>query len=441
MRQPFCVVLVNGMNLCYTLDRMPRGAKGKEENRMKAYERLLKYVVVHTASDDASETVPSSMRQFDLAHQLVEEMTEMGIQGAHVDEKCYVYGYVPATEGYEKAPAIGLIAHMDTVPDFSGLNVKPRLIENYDGNPIVLGESGRILEAGQFPHLPELKGRTLIVTDGTTVLGADDKAGIANIMTAVERIITENIPHGKICVSFTPDEEIGRGADHFDLEAFGADFAYTVDGGKEGEIEYENFNACGVKWTFNGFNVHPGSAKDTMINANLVAIEANSMLPAADIPARTEEYEGFFHLTEMEGNVEKTVLKYIVRDHDMQKFNFRKYTLEHITKVLNEKYGEGTVELEIKDQYMNMSELIKPHFHLIDNAVAVVKSLGIEPVVVPIRGGTDGVQLTFKGLPCPNLGTGGFAFHGPYEHATVEGMDQAVEIILGLLACYAKMEK
>ena len=407
---------------------------------MRAYERLLKYVVVHTASDDTSETVPSTARQFDLAHILVEEMKGLGITDARVDDKCYVYGSLPATEGLEKAPAIGLIAHMDTVPDFCGENVKPRVIENYDGKDVVLGSSGRVLSVRSFPHLPSLAGRTLIVTDGTTVLGSDDKSGVAEILTAVERLITDHIPHGKICIGFTPDEEIGRGADVFDVEGFGADYAYTVDGGIEGEIVYENFNACGASWVVNGFNVHPGSAKDTMINALTVAMEINGMLPAADVPEHTEDYEGFYHLTDMKGNVEKAEMYYIIRDHDMHTFKARKALMRHIEKTINEKYGEGTAVLTLTDQYYNMAEKITPHFHLIENAKAAAEEIGVTPVIMPERGGTDGARLSYMGLPCPNLGTGGFAFHGPYEHVTAEGMDLSVDLILGILKRYAKAE-
>ena len=407
---------------------------------MRAYERLLNYVVVHTASDEFSETTPTTQRQFDLANMLVPEMKALGIEDASVSDLCCVYGTLPATPGYEDAPAIGLIAHLDTVPDFCGENVKPRMIENYDGGDIVLGESGRTLSPAQFPHLPSLKGRTLIVTDGTTVLGADDKAGIAEIMTAAEHLIKENIPHGKICIAFTPDEEVGSGASALDLETFGADYAYTIDGGEEGEITYENFNACAAKFVINGFNVHPGSAKDTMINALNVAWELHQMLPAADRPEHTEGYEGFYHLTDMSGNVERAEMQYIVRDHDMAAFELRKKELQHIQDVLNGRYGEGTVELTITEQYRNMSEKILPHFHLIENAKAAAEEIGLKPLIVPVRGGTDGAQLSFRGLPCPDIGTGGYAYHGPYEHITAEGMDLSVDLILGVLKRYASFK-
>ncbi|MCR5808065.1 MAG: peptidase T [Clostridiales bacterium] len=405
---------------------------------MKAYERLLKYVAIHTKSDDESESVPSTARQFDLAKLLVEEMKSIGVADAHVDDMCYVYGSIPASKGYEDKPAIGFIAHMDTAPDFNGENVRPRLIENYDGGEVVLGDSGRSLRPAEFPHLTNLKGRTLIVTDGTSLLGADDKAGVAEIMTAAERIIKGGMPHGKLLLAFTPDEEVGRGADHFDVEHFGADFAYTVDGGQENVIEYENFNAAACRVEINGFNVHPGSAKNTMINALLVGCEFNSMLPSGETPRDTMGYEGFFHLCDMKGTVEHAVMDYIIRDHSSEIMTARKATIRHIEALLNEKYGEGTVKVTLKDQYLNMVEKIKPCFHLIENACEAVRELGMESVTEPIRGGTDGARLSFMGLPCPNLGTGGYAYHGPYEHITVEGMELATEVILGIVKRYAK---
>ena len=329
---------------------------------------------------------------------------------------------------------------MDTVPDFSGENVQPRIIETYDGGDVVLGTSGRVLSSKKLPHLPSLKGKTLIVTDGTTVLGGDDKAGIAEIMTAIERVISENRPHGKLCIGFTPDEEVGSGADNFNVAEFGADFAYTVDGGAEGEIEYENFNAAAAKIVVNGFNIHPGDSKNKMINALLVAMELNSMLPD-ETPANTEGYEGFFHLTDMSGNVERAEMDYIIRDHSEAIMTARKATLAHAVKILNEKYGSGTVECTVRDQYLNMVEKIRPCMHLIDNAVEAAKSIGLVPKVAPIRGGTDGARLSFMGLPCPNLGTGDFACHGPYEHVTVEGMEKCTELVLLLIDKYSKAAK
>ncbi|MBQ3937886.1 MAG: peptidase T [Clostridia bacterium] len=407
---------------------------------MKTYERFLNYVKVHTASSDVSETVPTTARQFDLARMLVDELHAIGAENARVDDMCYVYASLPATPGCENAPALGFIAHMDTVPDFSGENVQPRIIENYDGGEVILGTSGRTLSPEKLPHLPLLKGRTLIVTDGTTVLGGDDKAGVAEIVTAVETIIKEGLPHGKLCIGFTPDEEVGSGADHFDVKAFGADYAYTVDGGAEGEIEYENFNAAAAKIKINGFNIHPGDSKNKMINALLVAMELNGMLPD-ETPRNTEGYEGFFHLTDFGGTVEAAEMSYILRDHSSEIMTARKATLTHAVKLINEKYGEGTAELSIRDQYQNMVEKIRPCMHLIDNAVEAAKELGLTPRVQPIRGGTDGARLSFMGLPCPNLGTGDFACHGPYEHVTVEGMEKCTELVLKLIEKYSQMRK
>lgn len=409
----------------------------KENEIMRAYERLLDYAKVYTTSEDTSEAVPSTERQFVLGRKLAEELKSLGVSNVRIDDKCYLYGVIPATPGMEQAPKIGFIAHMDTAPDFSGENVNPQIIENYDGNDVVLGVSGRILSVKDFPHLPSLKGRTLITTDGTTLLGADDKAGVAEIMTLAEEIIKEEIPHGTICIGFTPDEEIGRGADYFDVAGFGADYAYTVDGGVENEIEYENFNAAGAKVEFSGFSVHTGSSKDTMVNAALVAMEFNAMLPAGDTPRNTEGYEGFFHLCEMSGDVSDAKLEYIVRDHDASMFRCRLETLRHAEKLLNEKYGQGTVTLTIKEQYRNMKEKIEPCMHLIENASLAVQETGLQPVTVPIRGGTDGARLSFMGLPCPNIGTGSYACHGPFEHITAEGMDAVVKILKGIVRLYA----
>lgn len=405
---------------------------------MRAYERMLNYVKVWTTSDSSSETVPSTSRQFDLAKLLVEEMKELGIEDAHVDDKCYVYGTLPATKGYEDKSKLGFIAHLDTSEDISGQNVNPQIIENYDGEDVVLGDSGRVIKVSDFPHLKNFKGRTLITTDGTTLLGADDKAGIAEIMTAIEIIQKENIPHGKISIGFNPDEEIGTGAHNFDVEKFGADFAYTLDGWLEGQIEYENFNASTATFEIKGINVHPGSAKDIMVNSQLLAMEINSMLPN-ETPATTEGYEGFYHLMETTGSVEYSKLVYIVRDHDEDKFAARNEFLQNIEKTMNEKYGEGVVTLTIKQQYRNMKEKIEPCMHLIDNAKKAIKAVGLEPMVDAIRGGTDGAQLSFKGLPCPNIGTGGAAYHGACEHISVEGMDKVVDIAIELVKIYAQM--
>lgn len=406
--------------------------------KSKVTERFLKYIKIPTASCEESETVPTTMCQFDLAKILVQDMLEIGISDARVDEKCYVYGSIPASKGYEDAPVIGFIAHMDTVSDFAEHAVNPVLVENYDGEDVVLGGSGRVLKVSDFPNLYELKGRTLITTDGTTILGADDKAGVAEILTMAEEIVNGDFDHGKICIAFTPDEEVGAGADYFDVPGFGADFAYTVDGGAEGEIEYENFNAASAVFEIRGFNVHPGSAKDIMINAALVAMEINGLLPLHETPRDTEGYEGFYHLTEMSGNVEKAKLSYIVRDHDFDRFEERLNTLHVIENKINEKYGSGTVVVKVKEQYRNMAEKIRSCFHLIETAERAVRQADVEPKIVPIRGGTDGARLSYMGLPCPNLGTGGYGYHGPYEHITVEGMEKTVDILLGIVKSYCE---
>lgn len=404
---------------------------------MKAYERLLNYVVVRTPSDENSETVPSSSCQFDLARLLEKEMKEIGLSDVHLDGQCYLYGKLPATPGLEDKDCIGFIAHMDTVSDFCDSDIHPVITENYSGGDLALGDSGRVLSVQNFPHLSELKGRTLITTDGTTVLGADDKAGIAEILTMIERLQEEKIPHGPISVAFTPDEEIGTGASHFNVEEFGAKYAYTLDGDTEGEIQYESFHACKAVFDITGFNVHPGSSKDTMINASLVAMEINQMLPGMETPRGTEDYEGFYHLTNMSGDVASSQISYIVRDHNADFFEARKNTLRLIEKNMNEKWGEGTVKLTITEQYRNMAEIISGCMFLIDYAKKACELSNVTPLVLPIRGGTDGSQLSFKNLPCPNLGTGGHAYHGPYEHITVEGMDKSVDVIVELVKLFA----
>jgi tripeptide aminopeptidase len=369
---------------------------------------------------------------------LCQELNDMGVP-AEIDEYGYVMGSIPANCDKE-VPAIGFIAHADTAPDAPGNDVKPQIIENYDGGEIPLkGVPGLSLKPSEFPELLNYKGQTIITTDGTTLLGADDKAGIAEIMNAVQYIVEHpEFKHGEIKIGFTPDEEIGRGVVKFDVQKFGAKYAYTMDGGQIGEIEYENFNAAGAKVTVHGNNVHPGMAKDIMVNAQLLAMEYAANLPADETPATTEGYEGFFHLTNMEGNVESAKLQYIIRDHSRESFEARKALMEKITNQFNEKYGAGTVELELKDQYFNMKEMVEPHMHLIDYAKEAAKEVGLNPEVVPIRGGTDGARLSFMGLPCPNLGTGGAGFHGPYEHITVEGMELCVEMILKIVEKYAK---
>ena len=407
---------------------------------MRAYERLLKYVKIYTTSEEESGTTPSAQREFDLGNLLAEELKEIGVENVRITEQCYVYGEIPATPGFERVPALGFIAHMDTAPDFTGEGVKPQIIGDYDGNDIQLGQSGRVLSWKAFPDLSALKGRTLITTDGTTLLGADDKAGVAEIMTMAEQIILEKIPHGKICIAFTPDEEIGEGADHFDVEGFGAKYAYTVDGGAENEIEYENFNAAGAEIEITGLSVHPGDSKDTMINAALVAMEFNQMLPSGETPRGTSGYEGFFHMTDMSGDVSEAKLSYIIRDHSAVHFEIRKEQMQHIADLLNEKYGQGTVKLTIKDQYRNMREKIEECMFLIDYAKQAVQEAGLQPKEVAIRGGTDGARLSFMGLPCPNLGTGGYAFHGPFEHITTEGMDYTVNILKCIIKAFGEQK-
>ena len=401
---------------------------------MTALERFLIYVKIHTASSERDDRTPTEEREFDLSRVLEKEMRELGMERVFVDGHAYVYGFLSATPGCEDRPCVGFIAHLDTIPDFSGENVKPQLVENYDGGPVALGTSGRVLTEEVNPHLGELKGHTLVTTDGTTVLGADDKAGIAAIMTACERIVAEGRPHGAIAVCFTPDEEVGHGASLLDLGRFGADFAYTVDGGELNEINFETFNAASAKWEIAGFNIHPGSAKDKMINASLVAMEINAMLPAGAVPERTENYEGFFHLTDMSGTVEKAELHYILRDHDANGLVEKEKLMRLIEKQINEKYGPGTAKLTLREQYRNMAEKLASRMEIVELAEAAVRSLGLEPVRVPIRGGTDGSQLSFRGLPCPNIGTGGYACHGPYEHTSAENLDAAARLVEAIVA-------
>ena len=409
---------------------------------MRAYERLLGYVKVNTASSESGAgTSPSTQRQFDLARLLADELRALGVADAELTGSCYVYGHLEATPGCEGAPCLGLIAHMDTASDFSGENVRPRVIENYDGGEVELG-AGRTLSAKDFPHLPSLKGRTLITTSGDTLLGADDKAGIAEIVTLIEQLQTERLPHGRIAVCFTPDEEIGYGTAELDLDRLGADYAYTIDGGPEGEIVYENFNAVAATVQITGVNVHPGSAKNIMVNAAQVATEFNACLPCCETPRYTEGYEGFYHLTSIEGTVERAELRYILRDHDAKKLEQRRETMQHAGKTLNERYGAGTVSISFREQYRNMVEKIVPeHMHLVDSAIRAIEDSGLEPLRQPIRGGTDGALLSWEGLPCPNLGTGGYAYHGPYEHITAEGMDKCVEIMRRIVETFSERRR
>ncbi len=403
---------------------------------MRAYERFLKYARINTESAEGTGTSPSTARQWDLANLLMDELKELGLQEVKASEFGVVTAVLPATPGCEDAPALGLLAHMDTAPAFSGADVQPILHENYDGGDITLPKEGRVLRVVDFPVLKELKGRTIITADGSTLLGADDKAGIAEVMTLCEQIISENIPHGKLCISFTPDEEIGEGTDHFDTASFGAKYAYTIDGGPEGEIEYENFNAASAKINITGVSVHPGSAKDAMENALLIAMEINAALPAEMIPARTDGYEGFFHLDELSGGVADAQMFYIIRDHDMEKFTAKKAMMEEAVRKVRSAHPKAEIVLDMKVSYYNMAGQLKDCMHLIENARTAIRTAGLEPVTQPIRGGTDGARLSFMGLPCPNLGTGGYNFHGPYEFITVEGMDKSVEILRNIVALY-----
>ena len=396
---------------------------------MRVEERLLKYVSYWTTSDEECRQIPSAERQFELGKVLEQELCDLGLEKVTLTDHCYVYGLLPATKGYADKPAVGFISHMDTAPDFSGKDVKPQIIPDYDGNDVLLKGSSAYLKVSDFPTLKTLKGRTLITTDGTTLLGADDKAGVSEIMTAVEQIIAEKIPHGDIWIGFTPDEEVGSGADLFDLDYFKARFAYTVDGDYEGEVAYENFNAASASFEINGVNVHPGEAKDIMINAALVGCEIASLLPENETPAHTEGREGFYHLTDFSGDIAHAKVNYIVRDHDKATFEKRLDTLRGIEKKMNEKYHEDTVKLNIQHSYSNMLEVIEKNEYVVAIAKKAIKNVGLEPVSRPVRGGTDGARLSFMGLPCPNLGTGGYGFHGPFEHISVEGMDTAVSVI------------
>lgn len=395
----------------------------------KVQDRLLKYVAFWTTSDEESSVTPSSEREFVLGKELEQELKSLGLERVTLTEHCYVYGLLPATPGMKDRKAIGFIAHMDTAPDYSGENVKPQIIENYDGKDILLKGSNTYLKVSDFPTLKSLTGRTLITTDGTTLLGADDKAGVAEIMTALEQLIAEGTPHGDIWVGFTPDEEIGAGADLFDLDYFKAEYAYTVDGDYEGEVAYENFNAASADFIIHGVNVHPGEAKDIMVNAALLATEIVSRLPKTETPAHTDGREGFYHLTDMSGDVAEARLSFIVRDHDKDIFESRLNLLRTIEVEINQEYGAGTVELTITHSYENMLSVIEQHMDVIERAQNAIRKAGLEPISRPVRGGTDGARLSFMGLPCPNLGTGGYGFHGPYEHISVEAMETVVQII------------
>lgn len=402
-------------------------------------ERFLKYVKFDTQSLDDMESVPSTEKQKKLALALVEELKEIGAQNVRTDDHGYVYATIPATSKRE-LPVLGFISHMDTSNAISGKDVNPRIISGYDGRDIVLNDDLKIImETSQYPSLTSYIGQDLIVTDGTTLLGADDKAGIAEIMFVAETLLTHpEIEHGTIQIGFTPDEEVGRGVDFFDVKGFGADFAYTVDGGELGEIEYENFNAAGAKLQIQGISIHPGSAKDKMQNALLLAMEFQSMLPVEQNPRYTDNYEGFFMLAALEGSVDFAKAAYIIRDHDRAKFEEKKIRFQKIADYLNDKYGAGTFHVDIKDSYYNMKEMIEPHIHLIDNAKKAMEELGITPIIAPIRGGTDGARLSYMNLPCPNLCTGGVNFHGRYEYIPIQSMEKVTDILLKIIELYSK---
>jgi tripeptide aminopeptidase len=409
-------------------------------------DRFISYVTIDTESDPNSPTTPSTAKQWDLANKLVEELKAMGMQDVTIDEHAYIMATLPSNVEHE-VPTIGFVSHFDTTPDFTGANVKPQIVENYDGGDIILNkEQNIVLSPNYFEDLLLYKGQTLITTDGTTLLGADDKAGITEIMSAMEYLIQHpEIKHGKIRVGFTPDEEIGRGAHKFDVEKFGCDWAYTMDGSQIGELEYENFNAAGVKVTFKGKSVHPGYAKGKMINSMLLANQFISKLPKKEIPQKTKDYEGFFHVTDITGSIEETTVSLIIRDHSMKKFTKRKEFIHKLTKKMNNKwakqFGEDIVTAEIKDQYYNMKEKVKPVFHIVEIAEKAMKELGITPIIKPIRGGTDGSQLSYMGLPCPNIFAGGHNFHGKYEYVPVESIVKATEVIVKIAELTAKKDQ
>lgn len=399
--------------------------------REKLIERLIRYAKINTQSDENSSTCPSTEQQWELAHLLVEELKQIGMEDVTIDENAYVMATLPSNIS-SSVPTVGFLAHIDTATDFTGEGVNPQIIENYDGGDIVLNESEKIiLSPTEFPELLSYKGDTLITTDGTTLLGADNKAGIAEIMTAMEYIIQHpEIKHGTIRVAFTPDEEIGRGPHRFDVEKFAADFAYTIDGGPLGELQYESFNAAAAKLTFNGNNVHPGTAKGKMVHASKIAMEFHDQLPAEEAPEFTEGYEGFYHLISFEGDVEQAKVYYIIRDHDRQLFNQKKKNIEAIVEQFQQKYGEAAIQLEMTDQYYNMAEKIEPVKYIVDIAADAMNQIGVTPIIQPIRGGTDGSQLSFMGLPTPNIFTGGENFHGKYEYISVPSMIKATETII-----------
>ncbi len=405
----------------------------------KVIDKFLRYVAVETTSDPESENFPSAKCEFDLLKLLVKELTDLGVK-AEMDEHGYVMATIPSNIEDKSVPAIGFIAHVDTAPDASGKDIKPQIVENYQGGDIVLNkEKNIVLSVKEFPEMESYKGQTIITTDGTTLLGADDKAGVAEIMCAVEYIVNHpEFKHGEIKIGFTPDEEIGRGVDFFDVEKFGAKYAYTFDGGQIGELEYENFNAAGAKVHIQGSNIHPGYAKDKMRNASLMGMEFHSLLPVNERPEYTQDYEGFFLLTSFKGVVEEADLQYIIRDHSFEKFEQKKILIQECVNFMNKKYGEGTVTLDMKDQYYNMRKEVEPHYFIVEKAIKAMEMAGIKPKVQPIRGGTDGARLSFMGLPCPNIFAGGHNFHGKLEYVPVQSMEKAVEVALNIITLFAQ---
>jgi len=405
----------------------------------KVVEKFLKYISIDTQSDDSSSSTPSTAKQLDLAKLLYEELNSLGLKNVSLDDKGYVMATLPSNID-KKVPVIGFIAHMDTSPDMSGKDIKPQRVENYDGGDIILNkEKNIVLSPIEFPELKKYVGNTLLTTDGNTLLGADDKAGIAEIMTAIEYLVKNpQIKHGEIKIGFTPDEEIGRGVDYFDVKKFGAEYAYTIDGGGIGEIEYENFNAAYAKIIINGRNIHPGYAKGKMYNSLLIAMELNSLLPVNERPEYTSGYEGFYHIIKFNGNVEKTTIEYIIRDHDKTKFEQKKEFVKKVCDFINTKYPSGTAVLELKDQYYNMREKIEPVMHIIDIVKKAMELTDVKPVIVPIRGGTDGSRLSYMGLPCPNIFAGGHNFHGKMEYIPIESMEKAVQVILKIIELYSE---
>ena len=407
----------------------------------KILEKFLRYISVDTASDPESNSQPSTAKQLDLSRMLLKELKELGVADATLDEHGYVMATIPSNlPAGKKVPVIGFIAHVDSAPDAPGAGVNPQIIYNYNGEDIVINsERGMVMKVEEFPELAGYKGQTLITTDGNTLLAADDKAGIAEIMSAVEFIMKNpDFMHGEIKIGFTPDEEIGRGVDKFDVKRFGAEYAYTLDGGEIGELEYENFNAAGAKIFIQGRNIHPGYAKDKMINAIILGTEFNALLPVEQRPEFTQHYEGFFHIIRFDGTVEEAMIQYIIRDHDSEKFEFKKNLIEESVTYMNKKYGEGTFRLELKDQYYNMRKQVEPHYHIVEKAVEAMEMAGVKPHIKPIRGGTDGARLSFMGLPCPNIFAGGHNFHGRYEYIPLESMEKATEVILNIVKLYTK---